>query len=312
MKTDKKKIVFAGVLLLVVGFMIAYGLWAYGGDATNDEVLKNVKVPKLGEELPKYENRLEAVNAMKEVRESNAPSIYDEDLLDSTGLYVQNLRELNRQRLLDSIYESETLSEAPRIFDFEKENAMTLAQIAKEDATSTLLEIDEKMSITAKELGLEQQLFFASNPKKEKPKIQSTSSTLAVVVSGTQTVRANDRLQLRTVTDAIWNGIHIPAHSLMYALVKFQPNRVLLEISQLNGISVQLKAFDILDGREGIFVKNSYQQEAASEVIDDVVQDIELPGVPQLRGLKNVFRRSNRKVKVTVYDNYQLLLKATK
>jgi hypothetical protein len=309
MTTDKKKIVFAGVLLLVVGFMVAYGFWAYGGDPANDELLKEVKVPELGEELPEYNNRLEAVNAMKEVRESNAPSIYDEALLDSTGLYDADLPEMDKQRLLDSLFSSESLQDFTESFDFEMEPSPDTLTAGITTKTP------EIQSVTAKELALEHQLFFASHTTISPISAASADNDIPVVVSGTQTIRLNDRLKLRTVAEVLWNGVRIPAHSLMYGQVKFQPNRVLLEVALLNGQPVALTAFDVLDGREGIFVKNSFQQQASDQVINDAVQDIEIPavpGMPQLRGLKNVFHRSNRRVRVTIYDNYQLLLKSKK
>ena len=43
--------------------------------------------------------------------------------------------------------------------------------------------------------------------------------------------------------------------------------------------------------------------------MDDVVDDINVPGVPQVKGLKNIFKRSNRKVRATVNKNYKILLK---
>ena len=40
-----------------------------------------------------------------------------------------------------------------------------------------------------------------------------------------------------------------------------------------------------------------------------VIGDINIPSVPQVGGLTQVFRRSNRRVKVTVLNNYRLILK---
>ncbi|MGB5609432.1 conjugative transposon protein TraM, partial [Eudoraea sp.] len=42
---------------------------------------------------------------------------------------------------------------------------------------------------------------------------------------------------------------------------------------------------------------------------DDVIEDINIPGVPQISGVKKVFQRNNRNVKVTVNNNYKLILK---
>ena len=81
------------------------------------------------------------------------------------------------------------------------------------------------------------------------------------------------------------------------------------EIENINHHPIKLKAIDFQDGSEGIYVENNFRAEATREVLDDVIGDINIPSVPQVGGLTQVFRRSNRKVKVTVLNNYRLILK---
>lgn len=106
------------------------------------------------------------------------------------------------------------------------------------------------------------------------------------------------------------NGRHYTRNTLLYGFVSFRANRVFVAIDHIGQHQVRLKAYDIMDGGEGIYVENSYREEARREVLDDAVQDISLPGMPQLGGIKQVFRRSNRTVRVTVHDGYQLILKS--
>jgi hypothetical protein len=91
--------------------------------------------------------------------------------------------------------------------------------------------------------------------------------------------------------------------------VTFQPNRVLIKIENIDHVTLTLKAYDIQDGLEGIYIENSFRSDASREVVDDIVQDINLPGIPQVGGIKKVFQRNNRNVKVLVADNYQLILR---
>ena len=65
----------------------------------------------------------------------------------------------------------------------------------------------------------------------------------------------------------------------------------------------------MLDGSEGIYVENNFRAEATTEVLDDIIGDINIPAVPQVGGITKVLRRSNRNVKVTVLNNYKLILK---
>ena len=90
---------------------------------------------------------------------------------------------------------------------------------------------------------------------------------------------------------------------------KFQPNRLLLEIEGVEHHPYKLSAYDVADGLEGIYIKNSFKEDASREVLNDVVEDVNIPGVPQVRGIKRVFQRSNRNVKVTGRNQYKVLLK---
>tara|TARA_R110000868_G_scaffold71713_2_gene209675 strand:- start:4098 stop:4745 length:648 start_codon:yes stop_codon:yes gene_type:complete len=165
-------------------------------------------------------------------------------------------------------------------------------------------------AISSKELALNHHLFFASNPLAN---IQSgneaTDSIVYVEVDGDQTVKANDRLRLRLTRTARINYTIVPKNTAIFGFVRFQPNRVLIEIATINHLPTHLKAFDLQDGSEGIYVQNSFRADATKEVVDDMVQDIAIAGVPQLSGLKKVFQRTNRNVKVTVWNTYKLILK---
>ncbi|HAV53573.1 MAG TPA: conjugal transfer protein TraM, partial [Aequorivita sp.] len=48
--------------------------------------------------------KLEAIDALKEVRETNAPSIYDEKNIDSLGFYDPDFMDKEKVRIVDSIY----------------------------------------------------------------------------------------------------------------------------------------------------------------------------------------------------------------
>ena len=66
MKTDKNKIVFSGIVLLVLGFMGVYAFWVYGGDAANRALVDRISIPELEQQISEYESRFEAVNDLKD------------------------------------------------------------------------------------------------------------------------------------------------------------------------------------------------------------------------------------------------------
>ncbi|MAD96790.1 MAG: conjugal transfer protein TraM [Flavobacteriaceae bacterium] len=306
MKIEKNKIVFAAVLAVIFIFLISYSMMVMGDDENENKNLKQTLVPDLDENQKEYDSKLDAINDLKEVRENNAPSIYDEKLLDSTGIYNPDLPEQEKERIVDSIYNAGKIQYSEK--KYRNLGQKKVAQNHTQQIDSAELKREQK--IQAKELGLEHQLFFAASPKpNEVSVIGNTDETIYVVVDGDQVVKANTRLRMRLTKSATINGKQMPKNTPVFGFISFQPNRALIEIENIKHHPTKLKAFDLLDGSEGIYVENNFREEATREVLDDVIGDINIPSVPQVGGLTQVFRRSNRRVKVTVLNNYKLILK---
>lgn len=313
MKIEKNKLVFVAVIICVVLFIGSYAVIMMGED--KDPTIENnqIPVPELEDEQKEYESKLEAVDDLKEVRETNAPSIYDERLLDSTGLYDPDLLDKQKMRMVDSIYEQGQIRYSTK--EFENINPRykpSKPQVeAEKDTIDEIAENETKVAV--KELGLEHQLFFASHPtENENLNSQNTDAFIYVRVDGTQIVKINYRLQMRLTKDATIYGQHYPKNTPIYGFVSFKPNRTMISIENVNHQPVKLKAFDLQDGSEGIYIENSFRAEATNEVIGDMVDDINITGVPQVSGIRKIFQRNHRNVKVTVTDNYKLILKTSK
>jgi Conjugative transposon, TraM len=307
MKIEKNKIVFASALLCVVLFIVAYATLVMGSDDEPTIERNQIPLPKLEEGQKTYESKLDALNDLKEIRQTNAPSIYDDKLLDSMGVYDPDLLDKEKSKLIDSIYNE------GRIKYSEKKLEEYIPKSSIEEIPTTLDAIETKKEAVAfvKELGLEHQLFFASNPKKSQiDKILNKEQSILVMVDGTQTVKTNYRLSMRLIEDAFINGIKIPRNTPIYGFISFRPNRTIIDIKNINHQPVKLKAFDWQDGNEGIYIENSFRDDATREILDDVFQDINIAGLPEIGGVKKLLQRDNRTVKVTVLDNYKLILKA--
>ncbi|MEI6866384.1 conjugative transposon protein TraM [Flavicella sp.] len=309
MKIEKNKLIFAAVILCVVLFIGSYSVIMLGEDEETTIENNQIPVPKLKDEQKEYESKLEALDDLKEVRQTNAPSIYDERLLDSTGVYDRDLLSKEKMRIVDSIYNEGRISYTDRSYRKSKINA--LPKIVQKD---TVFIVEEKATaIETKELALVHQLFFASNPlENENLNTQNTDGFIYVRVDGTQTVRKNFRLQMRLTQKATINNIIFLKNTPIYGFVSFKPNRTIIKIENINHQPVELKAFDLQDGSEGIYVENSFRAEARQEVVGDIVDDINIAGVPQVSGIKKIFQRNNKNVKVTIANNYKLILKIKK
>lgn len=315
MKIEKNKIVFALVVLCVVLFIVGYAMMALGGNEEPDIDNDQIPVPELGEEQEQYKTKLEALDAIKEERQTNAPSIYDESLLDSTGVFDPDLMEKKKMRIIDSIYNEGRIDYSEGTYRKPKAEKVILGN-ARPDSIPSTKENETKdpsISIAVKELGLEHQLFFASDPMERPIEVNGTTdSQILVRVDGTQTVRQHYRLRMRLMEEAMINSTVIPRNTAIYGFVSFKPNRVLIAIDHMGHSPVTLTAYDFQDGGEGIYVVNSFRAEAGREVVGDAIDDINIGGVPQVRGIKALFQRDNRLVKVTIMDNYRLILKVPK
>lgn len=303
MKIEKNKIVFGSVLAIILLFLFAYTMWVFGGDDEPAEI-KQTLVPELEQEQRDFKSRYDAVNALKEVRETTAPSIYDERFLDSLGYYDPDLRNKQKTRMVDSII-TNRYRYGENIYSFNDAE-----EVLPENSPETIIEkVIEKPA--AKELGLEHQLFYSSNPQKMDSNFMATPlEEMIVEVDGNHVVQAGYRLRMRLTEDAVINGMAFSKNTPVFGFISFQVNRAMIEIKNIEHQPVKLKAYDLQDGSEGIYVENSIRSDATREVLDDIIQDINVAGLPQVGGIKKVFQRNNRNVKVTVTNNYKLILKS--
>ncbi|GAA3554095.1 hypothetical protein GCM10022395_02050 [Snuella lapsa] len=273
-----------------------------------------IPIPELEDGQKEYHSKIEALDNLKEEREKTVPSLYPEHMIDDKGYFNPDYMELEKQRIIDSVYSKGRISYSEKRF-----RNLDITEAPRKLQSDSVIIMDKREvqdmepELTTKELSLEHQLFFASSPlENENVVSQHTDPFIYVWVDGTQTVRNNYRLQMRLTKEAIINNIKVPKNTPIYGFVSFKPNRTIVEIENINHKPVKLKAFDLQDSSEGIYIENSFRGEARQEVVGDVVDDINIVGVPQVSGIKKIFQRNNRTVKVTITDNYQLILKHIK
>lgn len=298
MKLEKNKIIFIGLMVCIIAFIALYATSL--NQETEEPELKQPKVPELKDMPEEYGSKLEAVDAIKKERETPKPSLYGEDRIDSTGTYDPLWEEKERQRIVDSIYREGRIDYGESGYRKPKQVSME-----NENLTSPKPDQGSKQETGPIDLSQAHRDFFGHTIADT-----NTKPPIAVaMVNGEQTVRSKNRLELRLREAVKLNGRYFKRNTLLYGFVSFRANRVFVAIDHIGPYPISLKAYDLLDGGEGIYVEHSYRDEATREVLDDAVQDVNLPGVPQVSGIKQVFRRSNRTVKVTIHDRYQLILK---
>lgn len=299
MRLDKKKIVFISIIIIVLLFIVSYTMLVF----MKEEVPENLQqptIPELQEEQETYTSKIEALDAIKEERERSIPSVYSEKYLDSLDAYAPAIEE-EREWMVDSIIRFGIVEPEENFANKDEEEKVV-------ETLETENNLIEPM-VTMADLSAGHANFFLSAVTSEAILENKSQIEFKAEVNGTQTLRSGDRLELILSEDAIIKKKHFPKNSLLYGFVSFQLNRVHLKITHINSVPVILKAFDLQDSNEGIYVRNSFRAEAGREVLDDIVQDINIAGLPQIGGVKNIFRKNNRNLKVTILDQYQFILK---
>lgn len=301
MNPDKRKIVFIGSLGVILLFMIGYGIMVFGNDKDTSGDLKETRVPRLGNDQKDYNSRVEAVDALREKKPSVAPSIYEETKVNDQGYYDPYLEEKQKDSLIDSLLEKER-SEPESILSETMADSLS-------DTVSTVV-TSENDSREFLSIGQGHEAFFLVTKKEAAGKPVEREGMKAFVY-GDQVVRKDERLVLELPQDVIIGRDTLAAHTLLYAQCQFKPNRLFLTIRSGKILNRKLEAYDVADGQLGIYLKNNFRSRASSQVLGDVVDEVHVTGLPQVGGLKSLFQRSNRSVKVHVFNQYQLILKPT-
>ena len=305
MKIEKNKIVFGMVIGIVIIFIITYSMMVLQDEEETELNSNKIPIPELKDEQEEYSSKLDAINDLREVRQTNAPSIYDERLLDSSGVFDPDLLDKEKQRIVDSIYNQGRINYTENRYRRSPKTSLFSLNRTTNDSIKNI------HTDPTKQIKKSHQTFFTSVPKKEKDQItdKKTNKFIPVIIAGEQTVKTHSRLRLMLIENTIINNKKIPKNTYLYGFVSFKPNRVMIHITNIHHKAVSLKAFDLQDGNEGIYAVNNFKIDVSKAIVDDVVDNINIPGIPSVDVFKNVFQRSNRNTKVTITNNYKLILK---
>ncbi|MDN3594370.1 conjugative transposon protein TraM [Zunongwangia endophytica] len=323
-KLDKKTIVFGSVLLCILLFTLAYTVLVWTEDTeerTIENVPKNPNIPALKDPENGFDSRREAVDQLKEKKPSTVPSLYDE--IEETSDSLPYETTIHAQQQKDNIYSNEEMRNQQGwtmdswSFQEQAEDTLSAVEIPSTATGNVSLEkrlkSDTDSSAISKsrqqEIRLRQEALFSYNHVNTHIAENTMISPIPVAVSKTQKVQSNSRVELYLLREIQFKGNVYPAFTPIYGFVSLGPNRVFLRITNIKGDPVSLSAYDLQDGNEGIYVVNNFRAEASREILDDVIQDINIPSVPQVGGLKNLFRKHNRNIKVTIANHYRLFLK---
>lgn len=209
--------------------------------------------------------------------------------------------EYEKHRIIDSVYQSKRFVDVPQLQIEETPVSKDSEPVKEKEKTEEL-----KKPISTQELALNHQLFFASKPILSK---DVGDMKLLAYVDGDQTLREGHRLAMRLEADVEINGRTFARGTRVYGFVKIRPNRVTVEIDRVDNFHMKLQVHDLQDGQAGIYVENHLKGEIVQTSMDETLGGVNFPGLPQLGGIKRIFQRDRRAIKVEVSNKYQIMLK---
>lgn len=302
MKQKKNKIVFVLVMVSIILFIAVYALVTFGKDKKTDLEPNRIPMPDLDGNTVEYESKMEALEAVKQEPKTSIQQLYPDHMVDEKGYFNPDYMEFEKHRIIDSVYHAKSLvGDRPQL---PIQETLTSPGAVEKDSL-----VGVEQSVSSHELVLDHQSFFASKPKASKTDGSTDGISLLAYVDGGQVIRDGHRLDMRLGKDVEIGGRILSGGTRIYGFVKLRPNRVLVEITQVGNHQMRLQAHDLQDGQEGIYVENHLRGEVLRTGLDETLKEINVPGVPQFGGIKRVFQRDHRSIKVDVVDQYQIILK---
>lgn len=152
--------------------------------------------------------------------------------------------------------------------------------------------------------------FFSSRDKVQTSTKKQSDPFIYAVIKGDQLgVRNGERVVLMLTKKTVINGKTFLKNTTIYAQAEFKRSRINFNISSINQIPMNLKAYDAEDGALGLNVNQSLLVETSSEVASDVTDEVDMSGIPLGNTIKKLMKKKQRIPKIDLLNNQKLILK---
>ena len=302
---SKNKIVFISILICIVLFIVGYSIMIFGDDDSEPMELSAVPLPALEKERKQYNSKIEAIDDIKIERTYLPPALYEEDLTDSTGSLLSDLEVLQKEILVDSVLTIRTMDYVEKPI---RPQTKRTEPEAKDDHEEHSIEINNGIKDRHHD-------FFNQVPEieilEEAPKFHK-DEFIRVKVHGGHKLKDRYRVTMHLVESAKMNHEIKPKGTLIYGIVNFSQNRMFVKVTNIDLRVVSLEAYDSFDGNKGVYVITNIiraNEGASGELLGDVVDQVNVPGVPDFRGIRSIFQRKTKMRYVKIPDGLEFILR---
>lgn len=168
----------------------------------------------------------------------------------------------------------------------------------------------------AKKSSIEEQLIARRSEGENKNKPEDTFVQATAAINENQTIYENSVVTVRLLEDAVSDDVTIQKNTYLYGVATFNQNgRLLVNFNNINDHgqtrSISLKAYDFLDGYEGLIISDpDVVSVLKNQTNDQVTSEISSQGTVG-RIISGVMRKKKTTIKITLYDEHQIILKGT-
>ncbi|MBL7473311.1 conjugative transposon protein TraM [Robertkochia sediminum] len=277
MKLSRNKLIYLSIVASVLIFIIGYGISVFHSEEENDS-LRSPEIPMSTSNDSQFKDRLEAIDQIKEERELVLPEIYP---WESDSIIATPALDIVQDTLLQ--------------MDYSELRAITQRETIREVSDLPVKDTADPSSFKKCDR------IFTSKL------IQDTRTTvLKAMVYSTQKIRSGSRLKL-SIPIALSGQGDKAFPQMVYGICKVNGNRIHVEVLMDDG--QRWMAYDSQDHEKGIYVRNQRQQKLTDGLAREVSTEIQIPGVPFLPRIGNLFTQRNRGGTILLYDQFEFILK---
>ncbi|THD67627.1 conjugative transposon protein TraM [Robertkochia marina] len=277
MKLSRNKLIYLSIVASVLIFIIGYGISVLHSEEANDP-LRSPEIPMSTSHDSQFKDRLEAIDQIKEERELVLPEIYP---WESDSIVATPELRIVQDTLLQ--------------MDYSELRAITQRETIRDVSDLPVKDTEEPRPFKKNE-GIFTSIF-----------IQDTRTTvLKAMVYSTQKIRSGSRLKLSISIDR-WGQGDKAFPQMVYGICKVNGSRVHVEVLMDDG--QRWIAYDSQDHEKGIYVRTTKQQKITDGMAREVSTEIQIPGVPLVPRIGNLFRQRNPGGAVLLYDQFEFILK---
>lgn len=305
----KPKIIVGAVVMIVVLFIVIYGVIAFGGEKKTKKQSDKVafSAPKLEKKEYEYNRRIDLVNEKGYVPEQKI--IIQEDTSEiNADNHIENPFLSN----IEKVKHEPQLEKKPQNTALTKKHTVPTekVQYASEASTTSNKPVEQETTRRRKERHLNN-LSSSDSPSSFK-----VSETIPCSVYGVQRVTSNSKLMARITEDVTLNGVKIKRNTIITGIVQLSNSKVNIRFETIQyenkTIPANMKAYS-RDGLEGIYIEGGVGDDVKKDVYEDIV-DAASPStvdrIPIVGGiLKATVKKQNNKVYVDIPNDYTIYLR---